>query len=519
MKIPRFNEQNELSKHYLKFNLQQLINAAINVTDGAQYCIKVLKCMEGQHNKAFILTMDNGTEVCAKLPNPNAGPPGYLTASEVATRALLRDVFNIPVSQILAWSSEAAGNLVEAEYIIEEKVPGVRLGSLWNQWPRETKLKLIREVTDIEKKLTTVTFPKHGCIYFKDDLRSLIGHAEDLNMDTPASDALDCFSIGPLTSTDLWTGVRRDMKLDQRDPSEYTQSLGRNEITWIKAHATPRMNYFRSSQEHELPSDGLNLLNQYMDVAPYLIPPPTDEAASSKVLWHPDLHLDNMFVDPDTHKISCIVDWQSACIAPLFYQSGIPRMFRHSRPVREDWEVPERPENFDSLPEDGRRKVDHDLESEIIHKYYEAQVYKRAPRHWAVLQQGKVPMIWKPVGLVSGVWESRHLFFLRQSLISLAADWDGLYFSNGHQPACPIKFTDKDIELHSKEEENEAGVGQMLALFRDQKILPVDGMVDPQDYETATKNCLKIKDIFIGLAEDESEKELFTKLWPYQEGG
>jgi hypothetical protein len=50
---------------------------------------KVLKCIEGLHNKAFVLTMDNGAEVCAKLPNPNAGPSRYTTASEVATRQVV----------------------------------------------------------------------------------------------------------------------------------------------------------------------------------------------------------------------------------------------------------------------------------------------------------------------------------------------------------------------------------------------------------------------------------------------
>jgi hypothetical protein len=33
--------------------------------------------------------MDNGAEVFAKLPNPNAGPPYYTTASEVATRQMV----------------------------------------------------------------------------------------------------------------------------------------------------------------------------------------------------------------------------------------------------------------------------------------------------------------------------------------------------------------------------------------------------------------------------------------------
>ena len=305
------------------------------------------------------------------------------------------------------------------------------------------------------------------------------------------------------------------IRISGSDPSEYTQALGRNEIAWIKSHAKPRMNYYRSIQDPELPRDGLALLSQYMDVAPYLVPPLTDEAATSNVLWHPDLHLDNVFVDPNTHEITRIVDWQSACVAPLFYQSCVPRMFRHPGPVREGWIVPERPENFDNLSEDEQTKVDHDLESEIIHKYYEAQVYQRAPRHWAVLQQRNIPCLRKPVWLVSGVWENADLFFLRQSLLSLEGKWDELFPDN--RSHCPIKFRKKELELHSKEEENIDGIGQMLLLFRDQGVLPTDGMVKPEDYDVASKNCRKFKDIFIGLAKDEDERELFMRLWPYQE--
>lgn len=51
---------------------------------------RVTKCAEGLHNKGFILTMDNGCEVFAKLPNPNAGPARFTIASEIATRKLVR---------------------------------------------------------------------------------------------------------------------------------------------------------------------------------------------------------------------------------------------------------------------------------------------------------------------------------------------------------------------------------------------------------------------------------------------
>jgi hypothetical protein len=89
---------------YRKFNLPALLDAAVNVTglNDAQ-CeflsflnprtanrltigIKVLKCVEGQYNKALVLTMSTGQEIVARLPNPNAGPTFYTTASEVATR-------------------------------------------------------------------------------------------------------------------------------------------------------------------------------------------------------------------------------------------------------------------------------------------------------------------------------------------------------------------------------------------------------------------------------------------------
>ncbi len=47
---------------------------------------QILKCQEGLYNKAFILSMENGSEVVAKLPCAATGSKHYTTASEVATR-------------------------------------------------------------------------------------------------------------------------------------------------------------------------------------------------------------------------------------------------------------------------------------------------------------------------------------------------------------------------------------------------------------------------------------------------
>lgn len=273
------------------------------------------------------------------------------------------------------------------------------------------------------------------------------------------------------------------------------------------------MNYFWSLEDPEPPSHALELLAKYKRVASDFVSP-KNESATANILWHPDLHLDNVFVDPASYEITSIVDWQSAMAAPLFYQSGIHRAFRHYKSIREGWVVPEKPENFDALPPDEQKRVDQDLESETIHKYYELQTLKRAPQHWEYLRRPFVPVLRKPVWLVTGVWENGDLFFLRDSLITLFSRWNEIF---GENTQCPITFSAEELERHAREEENVNGVGKMLSLFQDEGVLPSDGMVQPEDYQTAVENCRKYKHIFLNAAQNQYERDLYSKIWPYQD--
>jgi hypothetical protein len=86
---------------------------------------------------------------------------------------------------------------------------------MWKQWPRALKLQLIDQVVDLEKKLATLSFDKQGCIYFKEGLRAILGEARDINAPILGSDALERFSIGPLTMKTLWTRSRQNLRLDR----------------------------------------------------------------------------------------------------------------------------------------------------------------------------------------------------------------------------------------------------------------------------------------------------------------
>lgn len=61
--------------------LAQIAASAIN----SRCCIAVEKYPDGQFAKAFLITMEDGKQVVAKVPNPDAGQRQLTTASEVAT--------------------------------------------------------------------------------------------------------------------------------------------------------------------------------------------------------------------------------------------------------------------------------------------------------------------------------------------------------------------------------------------------------------------------------------------------
>lgn len=61
------------------------------------------KLPEGLYNKVLSLTMENGRDILARIPNPNAGNPEYVVGSEVATLDYVREDFaSCPTDSLFA---------------------------------------------------------------------------------------------------------------------------------------------------------------------------------------------------------------------------------------------------------------------------------------------------------------------------------------------------------------------------------------------------------------------------------
>lgn len=79
-----WNEETQLSARHVKFDVGALCQVAADSV-GSGSCRDITKLTEGNFNKVLLLTMDDGKEVIAKIPNPNAGRARFVTSSEVAT--------------------------------------------------------------------------------------------------------------------------------------------------------------------------------------------------------------------------------------------------------------------------------------------------------------------------------------------------------------------------------------------------------------------------------------------------
>jgi hypothetical protein len=276
------------------------------------------------------------------------------------------------------------------------------------------------------------------------------------------------------------------------------------------------MNYHRSSTE--LPEEVLHLLDQYLQLAPAMIPPPVinDMDQQASTLWHPDLHLDNIFVDPSTHKITRIIDWQAAAVMPFYYQGGVARMFECPWTVPDDNTIPALPDNYDTLDKNEQKRIESNRKTEICYKYYKVVTLGANPRHWAALLLKPQNLVrTQPTRLVTNVWSDHDVFFLRRALLSIAEQWEDLCPNLGE---CPVSFSGKEMELHEAEEDGLADAADILRMFRDILGLQPDGMVEPARFEEIKRELERMKEEFVRLVREDGEEERAGRLWPFLDG-
>lgn len=205
---------------------------------------------------------------------------------------------------------------------------------------------------------------------------------------------------------------------------------------------------------------------------------------------HPDLHLDNIFIDPVANNITCIIDWQLASVSPICLHRRYPQMLEHSITAQSD---------------------QFNREETLLNYYYNA-VKEADPLRWTYLTDPLLSVRTDPISLVPGCWDREDIFSLRNALITIIARW-GDICQTGIR--CPVDFTEDELLQHENEMELIEGISSIMQQLDDQGLIPFGGMVRPEFFEYAKKLNDVSKQEFVDLAENEAQRKLHEKVWPY----
>ena len=248
-----------------------------------------------------------------------------------------------------------------------EKLPGVPLDGVWPQMDINNRMAIAESIAAYQKKWMSLSFQKFGSLYYADDLDGrtqspLYVKTGGVPITNPR------FVVGPSVGRVFMDDGRSTVEFDRgpcktllpanldAHPSnavlgstveEYHEAIGHQQIACVQSLARlPKSPLILSGPGTYQPTreKKRKALQSYLAMVKYLLP--TDRSIEYPCLWHPDLHLENIFVDPENStKIVGIIDWQAVEVAPLFNQVRRPYFLDYEGPPISNLQPPTPPED------------------------------------------------------------------------------------------------------------------------------------------------------------------------------
>ncbi|EFQ97873.1 phosphotransferase enzyme family protein [Nannizzia gypsea CBS 118893] len=504
------DEEYNYSRRYKRFNIDELCNlVGAIIGKGASTAPRVVKMekLEGGFHKVLLMTLENGSEVVAKIPCPNAGLSMLSTASEAAVLEFVRTHTTTPAPKVLAWSSDAK-NPVGAEYIILEKAKGVQLTKVWGGLSEARRLDVIKGLVLIEKQLLSLQFPAYGNLYFRRSIPNLPHVPLDKDIDPSGQ-----YCIGPAASLE-WADGNETLEYNSgpwMNLQEFGECLAKRSLR--KGFPTVRAAGCQPPS-YGTPTSHKLVLESAINTVPTVSNHPSLIKTSMPALLHTDLNMGNIFTaeeNTNTINITSIIDWHSLSIAPRFLQARWPVFLE---PL--DGYIPgliAKPEPLSGLEE--MDAADRAVAKLTYEQSYLAKAYEvctgafNAPLHNALL----VPPALKEIYIRCGETHVDGNFPLRSCLAELYKYWSDLRFTE----SCPIQMTETELseyheELARYEEWNDLQVLVKRALDTDS-----EGWISPVfDWDEKRKQHQELYQLFANkmLAENKTIEEI-KQMWPF----
>ncbi|ROV99537.1 hypothetical protein VMCG_06333 [Cytospora schulzeri] len=301
--------------------------------------------------------------------------PYYKMESEMATLAAIRRYTSIPVPRPISWSS-SADNELGYEWCLVERVPGVELREVWRKMPWDKKLEVVDQMAEFMVQLwgPALRFSKIGSVYFDRPGGNKLGeHSRETegHFTTIAAASQWGFNIGPSVDQAFFSDRRRYLDQD-RGPyktfHDYAKALVHVEMEYFKTARTLVMSkpeitnaypdddwdsiamYDIGLDEDDLEEydDIMAMFQAYIDLLPTVFPEKEEEGPDMArfSLHHCDLRYTNVIVDPETYKVTGIIDWEQSITVPEWYTRDYPDFLQGDDPY--DGDGHRTPDTYDS---------------------------------------------------------------------------------------------------------------------------------------------------------------------------
>ena len=264
----------------------------------------------------------------------------------------------------------------------------------------------------------------------------------------------------------------------------------------------------------------LAVIEDVRRVLPYILP--RDDAYTASVLWHNDLHSDNIFVDKDCPtQITGIIDWQGVPLNPAFLHVHYPSLIEYQGPILDGFKKPQLPTGYEELDKDAKKTARALHTAQSIWMMYKVYTRKQAPDQLRLLSNRDfLPR--QILGLVGSTFDDGEAYV--QKMLSALAEpeiWRKMLSQNDQEVVrCPLVYSaeqlsKQQIELAKWERdiERKARVLKEVGVYTGW-----DGAVLPEEYDIMSERLERARERFLDIeSESSAEREQWAKVWPFRD--
>ena len=224
--------------------------------------------------------------------------PKIKTANEVAVMKWVLQHTNLPIPTVIRFDVSSS-NAVGHEYTLLEKVPGISVDEIYDSLDPATKHSLVCQLANFLDQLHSHAWDFIGGLQLSPDGNNVIAgpvvdetfwQSPDILSFWPADESVGSLNVvGPFRTYTEFVAASID---------RYIYAINRHPSLVFMQDLVPRLHTFLALLKDKSRTDDLGLNR------------------SRLVLAHKDMHFANIMFDPNTGRITGILDWEFAGVVP-----------------------------------------------------------------------------------------------------------------------------------------------------------------------------------------------------------